>query len=513
MGTAQVPRIPRATLLVLLPTAILVTLGMLAIYATERQGNATGLSHTLRQGMYLLVSLVAMVVTMTIPYQRIGRFAYGFFVVVLVLALVLVLVRKLHLSFLYPIIPVVRGSARWIRLGSPSLYFQLQPSELMKLALILVLARYLRFRSNYRTWLGLMPPFLLTFIPMMLILMEPDLGTGLLMLPILFAMLFVAGARILHLGLIVFLGIVVAPLSWQVMEPYQRSRVLVLVGQIAPSRDKLLPAAPPSATEPAVPIEITVPPIALNFHERVALAMVVPTFRDIQLRQNEQALSEGRGVDPEDLPDPPTMSGASLLRFKGRFDPDPHRDLQIRRWIVGKLSDLHREQGYQLQQGKVALGSGGAFGRGLWEGTYVRYGFLPDRHNDFIFAVLGHQWGFVGCVAVLILYLLIVLGCVEVAAGTDDPFGRLLAMGVASLTAAQTVVNVGMCVGLLPITGMTLPFVSFGGCSLIVNFMAVGLLISISRNRQLLIAHRPFEFGQEVQEQPASLERWYETRR
>jgi rod shape determining protein RodA len=514
MGKAQGWEITRTVGLVVVPVTILVTMGMLAIYATERQTGGGSLQHTLRQSGYLVVSLIVMAVTVTVPYQKIGRYAYAFFIVSAILALLLVLVRKLHLSPLYPVIPVVRGSARWIRLGTPSVYFQLQPSELMKIALIMVLARYLRFRSNYRTWLGLMAPFLLTLIPMMLILMEPDLGTGLLMLPVLFAMLYMAGARFLHLGLIVGLGVLATPLAWQVMEPYQRSRVLVLVGQIAPVREKLLPPVPRSTSEPAaLPEAALVPPIRLTWYEKGALALLVPTFRQIQIKQNEQATSEHGMIEGEDIPAPPNLTGRGLLGFKGRFDPDPERDLQIRRWISSKLVDLHREQGYQLRHSKVALGSGGSFGRGLWEGTYVRYGFLPDRHNDFIFAVLGHQWGMVGCVVVLLLYLVMILGCVEVATGTNDPFGRLLAIGVGSLMAAQVFVNVGMTIGILPVTGMTLPFVSFGGCSLIINFMAVGLLINVSQRRQLLIAHRPFEFGPEVQEQPASLERWKETRR
>jgi cell division protein FtsW (lipid II flippase) len=515
MAKTQDWPITRTIGLILVPVGVLVTAGMLAIYATERQATGGGLPHTLRQAVYLVVSLGLMAAAMGVPYQKIGRYAYPFFAVVLFMALLLVMVRKLHISPLYPVIPVVRGSARWIRLGTSSVYFQLQPSELMKLAFIMALARYLRFRSNYRTWLGLMPPFLLTLVPLMLILMEPDLGTALLMLPVLYAMLYVAGARILQLFLIILLGIAFTPIAWQQMAGYQRYRVLVLVGQVAPTREKLLPpSTQPSSSEPTAPAENpVVAPIDLKWYERAALALLVPTFREVQIQQNREAVSEHGLIEGKDLPQPPTISVRSLLRFNGRFDPDPQCDLQVRRWIAGKLADLHREQGYQLRQGKVALGSGGVFGKGPWEGTYVRYGFLPDRHNDFIFAVLGHQWGLVGCVVVLLMYLLIVLGGVEVAGGTDDPFGRLLAVGVVSLTAAQVVVNVGMTVGIMPITGMTLPFVSFGGSSLMVNFIAVGLLINVSQHRQLLIAHRPFEFGEEVQEQPASLLRWNETRR
>ena len=514
MGKTNGLQLNRVAWLTLIPVVLLVTAGMLAIYATEGQAGSARPEHTIRQGIYLIASLVAMACALAVPYQKLGRYAYILFVFMLLLLVLLALVRKLHLSPLYSVIPVVRGSARWIRLGTPTLYFQLQPSEFMKVAFILALARYLRFRENYRTWLGLMPPFLLTLIPMLLILMEPDLGTVLLMLPVLFTMLYMAGARLRHLVLVVVLSFLATPIAWQNMEGYQRSRVLVLVGQLAPARDKLLPKPAVAASAPSTDnAPAPLPEIDLAWYERMALAMLVPTFQQTQIRQKERAMAEAGLVDAEDLLEPPVIPTGSLLLFKGKFNSDPQQDLRTRKWIVAKLNDLHREQGYQLRHSKVALGSGGTAGRGLWEGTYVRYGFLPDRHNDFVYAVLGHQWGLVGCLAVLLMYLLIILGGMEVAIGTDDPFGRLLAVGVVALIAAQVLVNVGMTIGLMPITGMTLPFVSFGGSSLITNFIAVGLLINVSRHRQLLIAHRPFEFGNEVQEQPASLARWFETRR
>ncbi len=514
MGKTQGVRLLRVYWLILLPVALLVAAGMLAIYATEQQGGSGGVAHTIRQCIYLLAALVAMGATLAVPYQKIGRYAYILFLAMLLLLSLLALVRLRYLSVPGGIIPVVRGSARWIRLGTSSVYFQLQPSEFMKVAFILALARYLRFRENYRTWLGLMPPFLLTLLPMLLILLQPDLGTVLLMLPVLFAMLHMAGARIRHLLLVIFLSALATPLAWQKMEPYQQSRVLVLVGQLAPVRDRLLPEPPVSSTGPAREGHAaTVPPIDLSWGERMALAMLVPTFRKAQFREKAEAMADPSLEDAGELLDPPEISTRCLLLFKGRFDPDPEEDLRKRKWLAGKLYELHREPGYQLRHSKVALGSGGLTGRGLWEGTYVRYGFLPDRHNDFIYSVLGHQWGSVGCLTVLALYLLIVLGGVEVATNTDDPFGRLLAVGVISMIAAQVLVNVGMTIGLMPITGMTLPFVSFGGSSLITNFIAVGLLINVSQHQPLLIARRPFEFDREVHEQPASLERWFETRR
>lgn len=120
-------------------------------------------------------------------------------------------------------------------------------------------------------------------------------------------------------------------------------------------------------------------------------------------------------------------------------------------------------------------------------------GLLPEDHNDFIFAIFGHQWGFLGGVLLLLAYGAIVLFGLEVASTTNDPFGRLLAVGVVVMIVVQALLNIGMNIGLAPITGMPLPFVSAGGSSLWANFLALGLLLNVARRRPLLIAEPPFE--------------------
>lgn len=125
----------------------------------------------------------------------------------------------------------------------------------------------------------------------------------------------------------------------------------------------------------------------------------------------------------------------------------------------------------------------------------MRYNFLPDRHNDFVFALIGHQWGILGCLLVLGCHTLIVMAGVRIASVTQEPFAQLLAVGVVTLIAMQVIINIAMTVGLMPITGMTLPFVSYGGSSLLCNFIAAALLISISQHRPFLLADRAFEYG------------------
>lgn len=375
---------------ILLTSLVLTGLGLLAVWAG---GAAQGEDATLatRQVGHLLVGLVGLGIIQILGYRRIGQYAYLLFGVTLVLLTLLLVAQKVNLA---PIIPARRNTFRWIVLGP----INIQVSEYAKVVYILALAWYLRFRTNYRSLAGLLGPFILTLIPLALILKEPDLGTSLLLLPTLMVMLFVAGAKTRHLSLVIALGAIAAPVFYfsPFMNPYQRERIHSLMQQ------------------------------------------------------------------------------------------DESND----RWRLGA--------GYQLHQSKIALGSGRLAGQGLSEGGFFRHNLLPEEHNDFIFAVLGHQWGFIGGLAILSLYMLIIAMGLTVASSTTDPFGRLLAVGVCALICAQTIINVGMTIGLMPVTGMTLPFVSMGGSGLITNYLAIGLLIDVARPRPADLAPRPFEFDHEA---------------
>ncbi len=344
---------------------------------------------TLRQGLYIATGVALLVLVLTVPYQKLGRYTYVAYGVLLVGLVLLVLDRYVNL----PLIAPRNFSRRWIDLG----FFSLQPSEFMKPVLIMTLARYLRFRSSYRRWRGLMIPFLLTVVPMALILKQPDLGTTLMLLPVLFAMLFVAGARLRHLLIIVLLGCATMPVFYfYVMKPYQKDRIMVLFKQ----------------------------------------------------------------------------------------------DVEDEAW--------HMDQGYQLRQAKIALGTGGVTGTGYGQGIFLEHdSLLPEKHNDFIFAIIGHEWGFIGGVLVILAYSVIVTVGLEVATITNDPFGRLLAIGVVVMIVVQALLNVCMNIGLAPITGMTLPFVSYGGSSMWANFLALGLLVNVAQRRPMLIARPPFEYDDE----------------
>jgi len=373
---------------VVLAAALALTgFGLIGVYAGEA-GVGPMPEKTLRQLVYLGIGLGGFLAVQVIGYREIGRWAYPAFAVILTLLTLLVVARKVSLA---PFIPERRNAFRWIVLGPVNI----QVSEYTKVVYVLALACYLRYRTNYRTLTGLLGPFILTLVPMALILKEPDLGTSILLLPTLFVMLFVAGAKLRHLALILVLGLIAAPTFYfsPLMNPYQRERIQAL------------------------------------FHQDDV---------DAQWRLNA---------------------------------------------------------GYQLNQSKIALGSGGAVGQGFTEGAFFRHDLLPEEHNDFIFAVVGHQWGFLGCMAVLFGYLVIVAAGLTIASMTTDPLGRLLAVGICAMTCTQMIINMGMTMGLMPITGMSLPFVSMGGSGLVSQYLAIGLLVSIARPRPLDMAPRPFEYG------------------
>lgn len=395
--------------LVLLITGIVAILGSQTVQVGGRAVQSREFAE--RQILFACVGLMASAVVLRIGYMRIAQHAYLIFGVCLALLVPMLVAKYLETSF-GGVVPDLRGAYRWIRLPG----FQLQPSELMKLGYILALAWYLRYRRNYRTFGGLMTPFLISIVPMVLILKEPDLGTVLLFLPVLFGMLFVAGARIKHLATVIAFGIVVAPLACLNLQPYQRGRIAAVVMQSETLRQRIV--------------------------------------------QNPKDY-EFTGVTKQEA-------------------------------LEWKVSS-----GMQLVRSKAALGSGGMFGQGWGRGTYVEHNFLPDRHNDFVFAIVGHQWGLLGCLVVLGCYVLIVVAGVEIASVTTEPLGRLVAMGVVCLISAQVVINVGMTVGLMPVTGMTLPFVSYGGSSLLTNFMAAALLVSVSQYRPFSLAKKPFEWGED----------------
>ncbi|MGH7405052.1 MAG: rod shape-determining protein RodA [Candidatus Methylomirabilales bacterium] len=347
-------------------TLALIGVGILTIWSANL-GSPSPPRQTLylRQALYAALALLGLLTATFINYRTVARFAYVIFGVVLAL-LILVSVAG----------EVGRGAQRWIRVGA----WTFQPSEFMKLALIVVLARYF---EDHKERLGhprlLVIPAMVALPPMLLILKQPDLGTAVLLGLLTVSVLLLVGLRVKHLVFLAAAGATMAPLLWSFLKDYQRRRVLVF-------------------------------------------------------------------LNPELDP-----SGA----------------------------------GYHIAQSKIAVGSGEFFGKGLKAASQSQLHFLPASQTDFILAVLAEQWGFIGCLVILLLFYVLITRGLEIAGESKDIFGALLAFGIMAMITVQLVVNVGMVVGIMPVVGVPLPLLSYGGSSLVVTCIGIGLVMSVHMRRFL----------------------------
>ena len=316
-----------------------------------------------RQLVWFGVGLVALVVIASIDYRRLVRAAPALYLLGLAgLGAVFVLGRT------------VSGARRWIVWGPLSV----QPSEIFKICFVLMAVWVITSRWAQpvgRTAVALTLP--IVAVPALLIVKQPDLGTAVMLFPVLVILLVGAGMRLRLLGGLALAGVAAAPLAWLVLRDYQRERILVFL--------------------------------------------------------------------------------------------DPLRD------PLGSA--------YNVIQAKIAIGSGQLLGKGVAGATQSRLAFLPERHTDFIFAVFAETWGFVGCLVLLVCYVLLLLRGFDIAASAREPVGRLVALGATSLLATQVLINVGMVIGLLPVVGIPLPLMSYGGSAMLASLMALGLLLSV-RMRQ-----------------------------
>lgn len=328
-----------------------------------------------RQLIWLTLSWMAMLLATSVPYRSLKHFSPWLYLGSLVLLTVVLFM------------PAVNGSRRWIPLG----LFDFQPSEPARLAFILALAHYLMYRQTQRTVRGLIPPFVITVFPLMLILREPDLGTAMLFLPVLYTMLFAAGAKPVHLVTAALVGVALLPVLWGQINDEQRSRVQMVFNQVD--------------------------------------------------------------------------GGAT-----------PHDD------------------GFHLHQSKQVLSLGGLWGSASRDEPIIddpsAY-ILPAARTDFILCLIGERYGIFGCAALLLLYAMIVVTGLRAAAKTREPFGRLVAAGIVAMLATQALINMSMTVGLMPITGITLPMCSYGGSSLLSTCFAMGLLMNIAMRPGYEVAGSP----------------------
>ncbi len=345
----------------------IVCIGLVSIYsAVYPQIQARPANNLfIKQLIWLAVGLGIMCASLFVNYQKlksIGPWLYG--IIVFLLAVVLAVGRDVH------------GSKRWLEIGG----FQFQPSEFAKIIIIIQLAGYFSSQevANFPSIKKLIYPLLLTIVPVLLVLAEPDLGSAIALASTAGFMILFVGVRWRYIAIVLLAIIPLLLPVWQrVLKPYQKQRVLIL---LSPDRDPL---------------------------------------------------------------------GA----------------------------------GYHIRQSKIAIGSGMLWGKGFLKGTQNKLHFLPEKQTDFIFSVWAEEWGFVGCATLILLFCLLIFLMLRIAARSRDRFGSLIAVGVGGLIMCQALINIGMVLGLLPVVGITLPFVSYGGSSIIALCLAVGLAENVSMRR------------------------------
>lgn len=349
---------------VLLGTVCLVAaIGILNLYGSTASWEV-GTPVYLKQTYWLGIGLLIALTVSTIDYRHLEYLGFIFYGLNLALLFFVLLFGKTSM-----------GATRWIDLG----VFHLQPSEIMKLVIIITLARYFSERGQLQghTLGELKIPFLLLGAPALLIMKQPDLGTAMLVLFIGATMALFAGIRRGTMVLLTLAGGLAAFGGWFLLRDYQKERILTFL--------------------------------------------------------------------------------------------DPERD------PLGS--------GYHIIQSKIAVGSGGFFGKGFMKGTQSQLSFLPERHTDFAFSVFAEEWGFVGGLLLLLAYLFIVIWGIYIARRAADRFGMFLALGVVAMLFWHIVVNLGMVIGLLPVVGVPLPLFSYGGTSMVTTMIGTGLLLNVSMRR------------------------------
>jgi rod shape determining protein RodA len=416
--------------------------GVAAIYSASK-GYTGDTRYWLRQISWIGLGLGAGFLVLLVDMRTLGRWSYVF--------------HGLAVAALLLVLKYGRGSAgspveRWFVIGGVAI----QPAEFAKYTLVLAMAFY--FRDSRRV--GDLGPFqvfwplLFVLVPFVLIVQQPDLGTAMLLVLIFIPIIVLAGIRLRLLATMVVLGLV---------------SVLLLVasfnfGYYKIDRDVLAATARRDVPE-----------------ELIAQA------RPLQGQRFWTASAlRARMVDRLRIsPDEPSLEVLERQAFQPYISYllRPYQQRRLITFVNPNADPLGA--GYHVIQSKVAIGSGQFLGKGFGESTQGALNFLPARHTDFIFAIFAEEWGFLGGLVLLALYAGLILRGLSIVFQTRDRFSAFLTLGIVSLIALQAVVNVGMAAGLLPVVGVPLPFVSYGGSSMLSSMVGIAMLLNIRMRRFL----------------------------
>jgi rod shape determining protein RodA len=374
----------------------LAVIGWVTMYSASRSSD---ILYFHRQILFFFIGLAVVIPLICIDYRVVVALAPLMYLAIIgILAAVLVAGHE------------AKGSERWLNLGP----FNLQPSEFAKIVMIYMLTWYFtRLGARIRKLHWFLITFLLSSIPMALVLKQPNLGTAASLVPLTVVMLFVAGARFRHLVLIVIAGLFLVPLVWLQIHDFD------------PVRDRPKPA---------------------SYYEN----------------------------HPEEKPAPGPF-----------YELHYHQKKRIYSFLYPE-SDL-RDSGWQTYQSKIAVGSGGLDGKGFLNSTQTRLNYLPEHHTDFIFSLLAEERGFIGAVVVIGLFAAFFFRGLIFARDCPDMAGTLLAAGVVTILAFHVFVNVAITIGLLPVTGIPLPFLSYGGSFYMTTMACTGILLNVPMRRKLFV--------------------------
>ncbi len=348
----------------LLLVCLIAAIGIVNLYSAASSLPGGGTPVYLKQIYWLAIGLAIAALVCAFDYRHLQHFGIVGYGLTVLLLLVVLVAGKTSM-----------GATRWIHLG----FFNLQPSEIMKLVLIITLARHFSGQGYLRgaSLRELVVPGALLALPVLLVVKQPDLGTAMLLIFIGLTIALFAGVRRSGLAVLTILGGGGVFGGWFLLHDYQRERIRTF---LEPERDPL-------------------------------------------------------------------------------------------------------GSGYHIIQSKIAVGSGGFFGKGFMQGTQSQLAFLPERHTDFAFSVFAEEWGFSGCLVLVILYLFLIIWGIYIARRAADRFGMFLSIGVVAMFFWHIVVNLGMVIGLLPVVGVPLPLFSYGGTSMVTTMIGTGILLSVSMRR------------------------------
>jgi len=394
-------------------TGALLVLGILTLYSAGQTDFPTAVAVIWkRQLVWIVIGSVGAALAFRLS-PRVLEWATPFAYVAAVLLLVLTLFFGVGAG-------TAAGTNSWLAIGGIRIG---QPAEAAKLATILMLARHLGARREPpQSLVELMPALVIVSVPFLLVGMQPDLGSGIVFLGILFVALFWVGVKPMLLLLLAspLISLLLAFSTWS-----WGAWIVIITLLLLWARPYVLEALTVWLTNVAMGV------VALELWQRLA----------------------------------PYQQNRVLSFLNPELDP--------------------RATGWNIIQSKVAIGSGGFFGKGFLQGTQKRLAFLPEQHTDFIFSVVGEEFGFLGVVLVLGLFAALLLTLLRIARRATDPFSSAMVIGIGGMLVTHVLVNIGMTVGLMPIVGIPLPFFSYGGSFMLICLFAIGLALRVAWESRL----------------------------